>query len=164
VNGLHLKGERNSLSGQPAQQGYEIELALPLFDWGDARQAGAQSRYLAALNRTAQVGIDAASQTRQAYAAYLSAYDLAREYRDQIVPLRQTITHEMLLRYNSMLSGVFELLADMREQTGSVIGALNAQRDFWLADAALHAALLGQPVSPPMMAASSPATTSGAAL
>jgi outer membrane protein TolC len=145
VDGLHLKGERNSATGLPVQKGYEVEFPLPVFDWGDARRDEVAARYLAALNRTAEVGINARSQTRQAYAAYHAAFELARHYQDEIVPLRKAIAEEMLLKYNGMLIGVFELLADAREQIGSVIGALDAQRDFWLADAALHATLLGQP-------------------
>lgn len=147
VNGLQLKGERNSATGRPVQKGYELEFPLPLFDWGDARREEVHARYLAALNRTAEVGVNARSQTRQAYAAYHTAYELARHYQDEIVPLRKAIAEEMLLKYNGMLIGVFELLADARDQVGSVIGALDAQRDFWLADAALHASLLGQPPS-----------------
>ncbi len=165
VNGLNLKGERNSATGQSVQKGYEVEFPLPLFDWGDARREEVRARYLAALNRTAQAGLNASSRTRQAYAAYRAAYELARHYQDEIVPLRKAIADEMLLKYNGMLIGVFELLADAREQIGSVIGAQDAQRDFWLADAALHASLLGQAPSLPGMETQtmSVATDSGAA-
>ena len=44
-----------------------------------------------------------------------------------------------------MLIGVFELLADAREQIMSVAQSIDAQRDFWLADARLQAALIGPP-------------------
>jgi len=64
-----------------------------------------------------------------------------------VVPLRKSIAEEMLLRYNGMLIGIFEVLADTREQIGSVNQALEAERDFWLADAALQAALIGKPVA-----------------
>ncbi len=64
------------------------------------------------------------------------------------MPLRKTIADENLLRYNGMLIGVFELLADTREQVGSVIAAIEAQQQFWLADAALSAALAGRPGAP----------------
>ena len=59
----------------------------------------------------------------------------------------------MLLRYNGMLVGVFELLADARAQIGAVVAAIEAQRDFWLADAALNAALAGAPSTSPTLAA-----------
>lgn len=47
-----------------------------------------------------------------------------------------------MLRYNGMLVSVFELLADAREQISSVIAAIEAQRDFWISDADLQAAML----------------------
>jgi outer membrane protein TolC len=59
--------------------------------------------------------------------------------------LRKAISDENLLRYNGMLIGVFDLLADAREQIGAVSASIEAQRDYWLADAALQAALLGAP-------------------
>ena len=69
-----------------------------------------------------------------------------------MVPLKRSITDEMLLKYNGMLVGVFELLADARAQVGAVIAAIEAQRDFWLADAALKAAIVGAPSSAVSMA------------
>jgi hypothetical protein len=38
---------------------------------------------------------------------------------------------------------VFELLADAREQVLSVNASIEAQRDYWIADAALQAAMTG---------------------
>jgi len=72
------------------------------------------------------------------------------------VPLKRLITDEMLLKYNGMLVGVFELLADARAQVGAVIAAIEAQRDFWLADAALNAAIIGAPSTSAPMAAAGP--------
>ena len=149
VDGLRLAGVNKSETGLPPKKGVEIELPLPLFDAGDASRARAQAIYLAALNRTAAVGVQAASQLREADGGYRSAYELARHYRDEIVPLRKEIAQENLLRYNGMLIGVFELLADAREQIASVVQAIDAQRDFWLADAALQAAAIGKPTTLP---------------
>jgi hypothetical protein len=42
------------------------------------------------------------------------------------VPLRKQIAEENLLRYNGMLIGVFELLADARAQIASVNAAIEA--------------------------------------
>lgn len=158
VDASHLGVVRNSETGEPVQRGYELELPLPLFDFGDARRAGAQATYLAALNRTAQVAVDARSQVDEAYSAYRTAFDVARHYRDEIVPLRKTIADENLLRYNGMLIGVFELLADARAQVASVITAIDAEKDFWLAEASLNAALIGRPSIPTSLAAPRAAT------
>lgn len=145
VNGFHVAAVRNSETGSPPQKGYELELPLPIFDFGDAGRARAQATYMAALNRTAQIGVEATSQVRETYGGYRTSYDIARHYLDEVVPLRKTIAEENQLRYNGMLIGVFELLADAREQIGSVVQAIDAQRDFWLADAALQASLIGKP-------------------
>ena len=146
VNGLHLAAVRNTATGLPPQKGFEVEMPLPIFDFGDARRAQAEATYMAALNRAGLVGAHATSQVRESYGAYRTAWDIARHYRDEVVPLRKAIAEEMLLRYNGMLIGVFELLADSRDQIGSVIQAIEAQRDFWLADAQLRAALVGRPL------------------
>ena len=44
-----------------------------------------------------------------------------------------------------MLIGVFELIADSRDQVSSVMAAIAAEQQFWLADAALQASLMGKP-------------------
>jgi len=155
VNGLELGVVHNSETGRPPQRGYSLELPLPIFDFGDATRSRSQATYMAALNRTAQLAVAARSQVREGYGAYRTAYDLSRHYRDEIVPLRKTIAEENVLRYNGMLIGVFELLADSREQISSVMQAIEAQRDFWLADAALQATLIGKPVGAPAMEAAS---------
>ena len=151
VNGLDLKGEYRTETGLTPKRGFEVDFPLPVFDFGDARRAEARALYMSALWRTAQVGVDAASQVRESHAAYRTAYELARHYRDEVVPLRKLIADEMVLRYNGMLVSVFELLAESREQIASVILSLDAQRDFWLAEGDLQSTLLGNPVNGPSM-------------
>jgi outer membrane protein TolC len=162
VDGLHLGLARNSETGAPPQRGFELDVPLPLADAGDARRAAANAAVLARLHRADQIAVDARSQVAEAYHAYRTAYDIARHYRDEIVPLRRTIADENLLRYNGMLIGVFELLADAREQIASVIAAIETQRDFWLADAALRAAQIGTPVAGVTMQPTASAGSAGA--
>jgi hypothetical protein len=151
VSRLEAGVVRNSETGAPIQRGYEIEVPLPVFDPGDALRAEMRSTYQATVLRARQILLDAQSQTTEAYGAYRTAYDVARHYRDEIVPLRKNIAEENLLRYNGMLIGVFELLADAREQVGSVIQAIEAQREFWIADAMLQTTLIGRPEALPRM-------------
>lgn len=152
VNGLTVGVANKSESGRPTQRGFQLEVPLPVFDFGDASRANAQAQYMAAFYRTAQTAVEASSQVRQSYSSYRTAYDLAKHYRDEIVPLRKTISDEVQLQYNGMLVGVFDLLADAREQASSVMAAIEAQRDFWLADAALQSALIGKPMMASTMA------------
>ncbi|MEW6764409.1 MAG: TolC family protein [Pseudomonadota bacterium] len=154
-------GVMNSTSNEaPVQRGYEIEIVLPVFDWGDAKVARAEAVYSQAIENVRATAIRARSEARESYLRYRTAYDLARHYRDEIVPLRQRIAEENVLRYNGMLIGVFELLADAREQIQSVIGAIESQRDFWRAETDLRTALtVGSPAS---AALSSPRSTASA--
>jgi outer membrane protein TolC len=77
------------------------------------------------------------SEVREAYSQYRRAYDLARHQRDEVLPLQRRISDEQLLRYNGMLIGVFELLADAKDQVKAVEGYLDALHAFWNADAEL---------------------------
>jgi outer membrane protein TolC len=144
VNVLELGYQNKSLTGEPRANGYEVELELPLFDFGATRAARAEATYMQAVHRTAQVAIAARSEVRESYSAYRTHHDLARHYRDEVVPLRKRISEENLLRYNGMLIGVFDLLADSREQVASVTGYVEALRDFWIAETDLQTALVGR--------------------
>jgi outer membrane protein TolC len=144
VNVLELGLVRNSFNDAPRQTGWEISLELPLFDWGGARVARAEAIYMQALHRAAQTAVNARSEVREAYGNYRAAYDIARHHRDEIVPLKKRISEEQLLRYNGMLIGVFELLADARSQIVSVNAYIESLRDFWLAQAELDMALIGK--------------------
>jgi outer membrane protein TolC len=143
VDSLELAYSGHSASHEAGAKGAEVSLALPLFDWGGARRARARASHQRAWHQAADTAVRARSQVRERYHAYRSAHDVARHYQDHIVPLRKRISEEMLLRYNGMLLSVFELLADAREQIASVNAAIEAQRDFWLADAQLQQAIHG---------------------
>lgn len=145
-------GERNN------KKGYELELALPIFDWGGMKRDAFNANTLAAANRLEATLRGAQSTLRESYSAYRTTYDIARHYRDEIIPLRQTIADENVLRYNGMFIGVFELLADSRDQVNVVVQAINAQADFWRADAALQATVVGKPM---MVSVSGAAASAG---
>ncbi len=144
INVLELGLVRNTSNEAPRQTGWEIGLELPLFDWGGARVARAEAIYMQALHRAAQTAINARSEVREAYGNYRSAYDIARHQRDEIVPLKKRISDEQGLRYNGMIIGVFELLADARSQITSVNAYIESLRDFWLAQSDLDMALIGK--------------------
>lgn len=143
VNVLEVSYLNNKATGEERVQGYEIELSLPIFDWGGARTAKAEALYTQAMNRVAEIAVNAESEVREVYHAYRTAHDLARHYRDEIVPLRKRISDENLLRYNGMLIGVWELLADARQQVTSVNAAIQTLKDFWLAESNLQMSLNG---------------------
>ena len=148
INALEFGPARVLEGGRASQwkKGYEISFELPLFDWGGSRVAKAESIYLQSVERAAEAAINARSEVRESYSAYRSSWDIARHYREEVVPIRKRIGEENLLRYNGMLIGVFELLADARAQIASVNNAIDALRDFWMAEADLQMALIGKPL------------------
>lgn len=131
--------------GSGYKKGYEISFELPIFDWGGAKVAKAESIYMQAVERAAEAVINARSEVREAFNAYRTTYDISMHYRDEIVPLSKRIADENLLRYNGMLIGVFELLADARTQIASVNSYIESLRDFWIAQSDLEMALIGRP-------------------
>jgi outer membrane protein TolC len=141
VNALDVGYQNKGQTGTPDEQGFEVQVEVPLFDFGGARTARAETQYMQAIDRTAQIAVNAQSEVRESYAAYRTTYDLARHYRDEVVPLRKRIQDENLLRYNGMLIGVFELIADARAQVTGVTEYVQALRDYWVADTNLQAVL-----------------------
>ncbi len=157
VNVLELGLLNNGSNEAPTQRGWELGLEVPLFDSGDARIARAEAAYGQSVQRLAEAAVNARSEIREAHGAYATAWEIARRHRDELVPLKQRIADENVLRYNGMLIGVFELLAEARAQIAGVNASIDALRDFWLADADLEMALVGRPALMAPTAAPSPA-------
>ena len=157
---IELTGRRNTTfdnaeGTRSNARGWEIDVRLPLFDWGGMQRDAMNARTLAAANQLEATARAAGSSLRESYSAYRTAYDVARHYRDEVVPVRKVIAEENQLRYNGMLISAFELLADARDQVGAVTAALDAQQQFWLADAALQASVIGRPTSTSLSVTSS---------
>ncbi len=150
----------NAAGTKSAKKGFEFGIRLPIFDWGSTQRATMNAQSLAAANRYESTVRGASSQLRESYSAYRTAYDVAKHYRDEIVPLRRAMAEENGLRYSGMLISVFELLADSRDQVSSVMAAINSYQQFWLSDAALAASMTGKPMS---MMVSSPMAGGGSA-
>ena len=134
-----LEGRR----GDPYKKGVELSFELPIFDWGTARVARAESIYMQSVNRAAQLAIDAQSEIREAYNTYRTSYDMTKHLRDETVPLRKKILQENQLRYNGMLISPFELFGDARAQVTSVKSYIESLREFWVADSTLQMTLIG---------------------
>jgi outer membrane protein TolC len=125
------------------ERGFEVELQIPLFDFGEAKLRQAEQTYMQAVNRLLAKAVNVRSEAREAYAAYRASYDIARQYRREVLPLRKIISDEMLLRYNAMQIDVFSLLTEARQRIASMTAAIEAERNFRLAEINLDAALIG---------------------
>lgn len=149
VDAMEIGAVRNTVFGngldrtRSTERGFDLALPIPLFDWGQARNARAEALYLQSAAQVREVGVRAASEARESLAHWHTAWGLARRYQDEVLPLRRQVNDEMVLRYNGMLASVWELLGETRASMLAVNAAIEAQRDFWLADTDLQLALTG---------------------
>jgi outer membrane protein TolC len=120
-----------------------LEFTIPIFDSGQARLRKGELAYMRAANQLAELAVNVRSEARSAYVSYRSNYDIARHYRNSVLPLRKAIEEQSLLTYNGMITSTFELISDAREKIDSTILAVNAKRDFWLAEANLAPVVYG---------------------
>ena len=122
-------------------------LELPLFDWGTYRVKKAEYQYKQAFNEAFATGVSARSELTTSYHNYASSHELARHYKNAMLPIQQQIAEENQLRYNGMFISVFELIADARNQINAVTGYVNATRDYWLAKSQLDMVMIGVSVT-----------------
>ncbi len=144
VSVLDLGPARVQSGARPApdENGYEINLEIPLFDTGDARVRKSEALYAQAVDRLAQAAVDARVDVAEAAARYRTAFDTAARRRDQVIPLQQLISRQNMLRYNASLMSVFELLADARVQITGTLEYIDSVRDFWIEKSRLDTALI----------------------
>lgn len=142
-------------------RGWELDVPLPLFDWGSAASGMARHQVQANAAQLRESAIRARSEARSSWRSYRTAWDLAHQQQTEVLPLAQLVQEETIYRYNGMFVSVWQLLAQARSTTQAVLTATEAQRDFWLAETDLQLALSG--TSPQTAAASARAGRSTAA-
>jgi outer membrane protein TolC len=133
------------------ERGFDIQFQIPIFDGGEVRVRQATETYNQAFNRLTEKAVNVRSEARDAYRIYRSTYDIALHYQREVLPLRKIISDETQLRFSSMQIDVFALLTEARQRVASLRAAIEAKRDFWLAQAELNTAVNGggdNPASP----------------
>jgi outer membrane protein TolC len=156
VSMLQLAGLVNNESANPltnantaiTRGGGALDLEIPIFDTGEARERAARETYMRAVNRLAARAVNARSEARIAYETYRGTYDIARFYQSRVLPLREVVSREIELRYSTASNvdpalrvDLFKVLTDTRIRITATAAALDARRDFWLSDVDLDAAL-----------------------
>ncbi|HEV7324073.1 MAG TPA: TolC family protein [Bosea sp. (in: a-proteobacteria)] len=121
----------------------ELEIDIPIYDFGQSKVALAEQTYMQAANRLAEKAVNARSEAREAYTAYRANYDITRQYQNNVLPLRKIIQEQSLLQYSGMLNDVTDLITDARNRILSNVAAINARRDFWIAHTDFKHALIG---------------------
>jgi outer membrane protein TolC len=78
----------------------------------------------------------------QAIAAYEAAFENAK-LAVEVLKLHQFVTEETVLHYNGMLKSTWDVLTESQNQIQAAMAAVNAQRDFEIAQIDLDWVLLG---------------------
>jgi hypothetical protein len=117
--------------------GIEARAVAQRFDVEAGRSAG----------EPGEAAVNARADVRTAWLAYRGAYDLAMHAREALVPLAERTSAEQLKLYNGMIIGVLDLIADSAQRINAVNAALDAERDFWLAEIELQRAMAGVGIS-----------------
>jgi cobalt-zinc-cadmium efflux system outer membrane protein len=140
--------------------GPSISLPIPLFDQGHAAAARALARLRQREMEMRAAAITVRAAARAAAQRFVTARESARFHELQVLPTQARIVDAMLLRYNAMQVGVFQLLAAKREQIEAGQGYVAALREYWLARTALEQIVRGRvpadAFSPPQLQESSP--------
>jgi outer membrane protein TolC len=125
------------------ERGFDVAFQIPIFDGGEVRVRQAVETYNEAFNLLTEKAVNVRSEARDAFSVYRSTYDIADHYQREVLPLRKIISEEMQLRFSSMQVDVFALVTEARQRIASLRAAIEAKRDFWLAQSDLQTAVNG---------------------
>ncbi|MEK9685335.1 MAG: TolC family protein [Rhodospirillaceae bacterium] len=128
------------------KKGFEIELRVPIFDWGNLQRDALQAELLAKHQKYKSALIAAGSDLRRKYIQYRTAFDIARHYQDQVIPMQESLLEEATYNYNGMIIGVFELLSIGREKAAAELRAIDAKVNAINSQISLNGSLMGRPL------------------
>ena len=143
------------------ERGFDVLFQIPIFDGGEVRVRQAAETYNRAFNLLTEKAVNVRSEARDAFRAYRSTYDIAGHYQHEVLPLRKIISDEMQLRFSSMQVDVFALLTEARQRIAAFRAAIEAKRNFWLAQSELQTAVNGSPNPQPEARSSTTAQAGG---
>ncbi|MBL3705131.1 TolC family protein [Sulfitobacter sp. BDSS02] len=121
----------------------EVDFEIPIYDTGKLVSRRGQLAYMRAAQTLAQDAINARSEARSVHAAVTGKYNIARHWRDEVLPLRRIIDEEALRSYNGMLTSTFELISDARDGLEAQLSTAEAKADYWRAEADMTAVIWG---------------------
>lgn len=131
------ESDRTNLTGPT------LRLELPLFNQGQGRIAKGEAELRRTERKLEALAIGIRSEVRALHDKLAALRETARFYQTEIVPTRRAITAGMLLHYNGMLVGNFELFITRAEQIEAEHKAIEALRDYWTTRAELERAVGG---------------------
>ena len=129
--------EHFSTGGPAAQR------ELPIFDQKQGKVATLRARYRAARDREAALVLEARSEVREAAAKVTAMRRVVELYTTTLVPLREQAVRLSQTQYDAMLLGVYPLIQAKENEIDAYRALLEANREYWVARAALERATGG---------------------
>ena len=123
--------------------GPTLRLEVPLFNQGQARIAKGEAELRKAERTLERLAIGIRSDVRALHDKLAAQRETARFYDSEILPVRRAITAGMLLHYNGMLMGNYELFATRAEQIEAEHKGIEPLRDNSMTRAELERAVGG---------------------
>ena len=126
------------------ERGFDVQFQIPIFDGGEVRVRQAAETYNLAFNRLTEKAVNVRSEARDAYRVYRSTYDIAEP-----LPARDPAAAQDHHRGDAaaLLQHAGRRLRAARPKRGSAsprcARAIDARRDFFLAQSELQTAVNG---------------------
>jgi cobalt-zinc-cadmium efflux system outer membrane protein len=125
-----------------------LEIPLPIFDQGQTKVTQATMRLRAAQDSLLAHEQSVRAEVRRAQVSMTANRAKAIRIRETVLPLKEQITGLTLKEYNYMLTGAFEVIEAEQHQNETYLEYLEALTKYWIARAALQAAVGGHLPSP----------------
>lgn len=142
--GVNIGVETEKDSDRHRVTGPSLTVQLPVFDRGQASLARLESQLFQSQRQLEALAINARSDVREARDFMLAARDLARYYREILLPQRVQILDLTQRQYNMMLKGVYDLLLAKQNEVATERAYVEAWRNYWIARAQLERAVGGK--------------------
>ena len=126
------------------KKGYELEVKLPLFDWGNVKREALRAELLSKQKMYQSAVLRAASELREQYFEFRTLFDIALHYQNQVIPMKETLMEEANYEYNGMIIGVFELLQVGRELAAAEISLVDAKQNALGSEMRMRSSALGR--------------------
>ena len=136
-----VESERET-DGQ-TRTGPTFAIELPIFNQGQARIARGEAALRQSQDRFEALAVDIRSQIRELRDELASKREIARFYKDELLPGQRRILNESLINYNAMAIGNFELFTTKAEEARTEREYIEAVRDYWMTRAELERAVGG---------------------
>jgi outer membrane protein, heavy metal efflux system len=149
-----VDSERQSESQTITGPTFAIE--LPIFNQGQARIARSEAALRQAQKKFEALVVDVRSQVRELVDELESKTEVARFYKQDLLPTEERIVNQSILNLNAMAIGNFELFAAKAEEIQTEREYIDAEKDYWITRTELERAVggslapLGQGANPRM--------------